>query len=316
MQRLSPQGDDGAVAAFVAVLCVVLFGAGALAIDVGAMYAERRQLQNGADAAALAIALGCAKDQISCQVASVNVAAQYANANANDGETNVGRPLIDSAAGTVTIDTSTLNDGSRALPPVFGRVLQGNEYDGVTVRATATARWGGPIHQLASPLGISSCAFLAGGGYNVMPVVGEGTLIHDEPEACGFGWLNDSPCTDEVDWNVNQAVDVGTVPEEDECRTLLRELVNQGKRGVPVVVPVYDASGESDTAVAGFAAFVLTGYQLRDHDPPGQWKSAPPAKCLLPTASCIQGHFVFTSTDAGEFGGPADYGVAIVRLID
>ena len=42
-------------------MLVVLLGVGALVIDVGALYAERRQLQNGADAAALAVAADCAE---------------------------------------------------------------------------------------------------------------------------------------------------------------------------------------------------------------------------------------------------------------
>ena len=41
-------------------MLVVLIGVGALVIDSGALYAERRQLQNGADAAALAVAQDCA----------------------------------------------------------------------------------------------------------------------------------------------------------------------------------------------------------------------------------------------------------------
>jgi uncharacterized membrane protein len=44
--------EHGAVAALVAVLLAagVLFGSGALVIDVGLLYSEREQLQSGADA--------------------------------------------------------------------------------------------------------------------------------------------------------------------------------------------------------------------------------------------------------------------------
>ena len=41
---------------------VVLLGFATIVVDVGWLYAERRQLQNGADAAALAVAIDCAKD--------------------------------------------------------------------------------------------------------------------------------------------------------------------------------------------------------------------------------------------------------------
>ncbi len=41
---------------------VALLGFAALAVDVGMLYAERTQLRNGSDAAAIAVAQKCAKD--------------------------------------------------------------------------------------------------------------------------------------------------------------------------------------------------------------------------------------------------------------
>ena len=52
---LSPPRDDGgAVAIVVAIVSLVLFGAGALVVDLGEVYARRRAAQTGADLAALA----------------------------------------------------------------------------------------------------------------------------------------------------------------------------------------------------------------------------------------------------------------------
>jgi len=64
--QLSPDGrnrETGAVASIVAILfgTGVLLGLGALVIDTGSLLYERRQLQNGADAAALSIAKTCAE---------------------------------------------------------------------------------------------------------------------------------------------------------------------------------------------------------------------------------------------------------------
>ena len=63
MWRLSrpPQDDRGAVAIIVAMLFGfgVMIGAAALTIDVGRINLDRRQLQNGADAAALSAAADC-----------------------------------------------------------------------------------------------------------------------------------------------------------------------------------------------------------------------------------------------------------------
>ncbi len=60
MRRL--RAERGATATVVAFALIPLLGAGAIAVDVGALYAERAQLQNGVDAAALAIAATCAKE--------------------------------------------------------------------------------------------------------------------------------------------------------------------------------------------------------------------------------------------------------------
>ena len=47
-------GDHGAIAIFVAILCIVLFGAAALAVDIGSKVVKKQQLGNTMDAAALA----------------------------------------------------------------------------------------------------------------------------------------------------------------------------------------------------------------------------------------------------------------------
>jgi len=55
--------EDGAIAIIVAMLFFfgVMLALGALTVDVGNINADRRQLQNGADAVALAVAQTCAK---------------------------------------------------------------------------------------------------------------------------------------------------------------------------------------------------------------------------------------------------------------
>ncbi len=72
--------ERGAVAIIVAVLIGggVLTGMGALVIDVGQLFQERGELQNGADAAAIGVAKSCALG--SCSPA---VAVQLADANAS-----------------------------------------------------------------------------------------------------------------------------------------------------------------------------------------------------------------------------------------
>lgn len=69
--------ESGAVAVIVVVILVALLGVAALAIDVGAIYSERRALQTAADAAALAGVLELPEDP----GAAVTLANQYATAN-------------------------------------------------------------------------------------------------------------------------------------------------------------------------------------------------------------------------------------------
>jgi Flp pilus assembly protein TadG len=55
-----PHGERGAIAVAFALLMPLVFGAAALAIDSVAVWSDRQQVENGADAAALAVALDCA----------------------------------------------------------------------------------------------------------------------------------------------------------------------------------------------------------------------------------------------------------------
>ncbi len=73
------RGERGSVAVIVAIAMLALMGFAGLAIDLGGAYSDRQQLQNGADAAALAIARSCEKG------ACVDTADFYAKANKLDG---------------------------------------------------------------------------------------------------------------------------------------------------------------------------------------------------------------------------------------
>lgn len=86
--RLREQGERGAAAALVAVVCAggVALGMLALTMDVGAIYNERRELQNGSDAAAQRLAAACAHDINDCSPSLQKAAlVQSMNDNAKDG---------------------------------------------------------------------------------------------------------------------------------------------------------------------------------------------------------------------------------------
>lgn len=94
--RRRRMAERGAVATIVAVMLGggVLLGMTALAVDVGGLMFERRQLQNGADAAAMTLAGICAKNSSNCNDAAV--AAQLttlAGDNASDESAQLDRRI-------------------------------------------------------------------------------------------------------------------------------------------------------------------------------------------------------------------------------
>jgi hypothetical protein len=178
--RLHGRDDRGVVGVLVGLLIgVVLLGLGALVIDVGQLYHERSQLQNGADAAALAVAKSCVLGTCTSGGA-MSTAQAYADANAKDGLAGV--PLVcgsgalgacATSAGAMTdcpvppapgtnyvdVHTATATSGGGTLvAPVFAKALLGNEnYTGTQVLACSQAQWGGPTAANTIAFAISAC---------------------------------------------------------------------------------------------------------------------------------------------------------------
>src|SRR5262245_48957134 len=62
----------------------------AIVVDVGRLFAEREELQSGADAAAYAVALDCAKRRVECSnLGGTDTADDYADSNARDGNSAI-----------------------------------------------------------------------------------------------------------------------------------------------------------------------------------------------------------------------------------
>lgn len=320
MLRLSD--DRGAVGVFMAITMVVLIGMLGFAVDVGAMYAERRELANGADAAVLAIAEDCALGVGSCDLATAkSVAGAFASANASDGFAFVEAVELDLAARQVRVQTGTLAaDGSRVFEPYFARVVG---FDGTTVQADATAVWGYPASMRnVLPLIISECEFPG-----VANLPGPNTVLyfHDGNNAdpCnahagqdtdgdgflsgGFGWLvTDGGCTAtmaEDDW---VADDPGASPSNGCSVTDISGIV-----GTEVPLPIFDdligTGSNGQYHVSGFALFVITGYNFG-----GQHKVNAPCHG---DERCVSGYFTTGVVHDGDTGG-TNRGVVIVKLTD
>ena len=141
--------ERGAAGVLVAVMMLVLIGAGALAVDTGQIYAERAQLQNAADAGAIAAAQQCNRAG-GCTVAQAKLwAEELTGANSNDGATTVDSVDL-SVPRQVKVVTSTRSGANGFLTKMFASALNAPP---VTVRAAATASMDPPSGGSAIPSG-------------------------------------------------------------------------------------------------------------------------------------------------------------------
>jgi Flp pilus assembly protein TadG len=176
--------DDRGATAVIIVLCLVaIFAMLMLTVDVGGLLYKRRELVNGADAAALAAAQSCANTKDSDDPEAV--ADQYAASNVKDlsgagvtGITNITEaPGCDSRnTGHVTVDYS--------MPQnlFFAQVLgiSGSK----PVRATATAGWGPTGSGNPMPIVLNLATFQGDCDIPNIPVT-------DPPQRCYLWYDND-----------------------------------------------------------------------------------------------------------------------------
>ncbi len=204
--------DRGGVATIVAILVGggVILGAAALTIDVGNVMWERRQLQNGADAVALAVAKSCAQGP--CNPTTAANRAGLNNANAADGRNGLDSatyahgvcghnvpglptcapvnntlwdcpPVPSTVTGSVPyveVRTSTVTgSGGTVLPPLVAQTMG---FSGEKITACSRAAWGNPgAYQASAPITFSYCEWKAitganasgaGANYNPAPAAG------------------------------------------------------------------------------------------------------------------------------------------------
>lgn len=162
---------------------LVLLGCAALAVDVGMLYATRAQLQNGADAGALAVAQDCALNGTpACQPRAAVTSNNLADTNSNSGLADAS-VTIAGGTGTVTVNTSASNSDGPGAATMFANVFG---ISTVQVGATASAAWGGPYAGTAAlPLAFSECQFNLSGTTQVI-------AYHDGP-SCVSGDRTSAP---------------------------------------------------------------------------------------------------------------------------
>ncbi len=285
----------GATSVVVVLLMTALLVCAALVVDVGAMQARKAQLQDAADAAALAIAqecfehagtspLGCASAVVSSAAAT---AGDFAVAHFRDGVaevTGVAFPTAD----TVRVTLASTEDG------FFGRLL---DDDGTELHAAATARWEQPV--VALPLALATCNFPAAGQETVLQVslavsnLGR-TLLGD---SCGLlharnvlsgaantvgivsgGWITSSDpilgaTAGSCEYDPNLLTTVASTISKiapTRCANALRGWNPSPSNPQRVVLPVFDSGLEQLVVddvlgigtIDGYAVVDVTGYSM------------------------------------------------------
>ena len=222
-------GDRGAIAMIVAMLFGfgVMIGLAALTIDVGNINADRRQLQNGADAVALAAVKVCAETGVCPNATNTDLQAlESANANPNaaagvtgirrvDGGTpicgyggglpacpalsalNTGNlqecpaptPALPAGTNYLRVYTQTTNAaGTHLLPYSFGAAIAGVG-SGANQQTCASVTWGQPSGA-AAPITLSYCEWAAATGNDpAHPVAGGGGTFPPGPVGTGPGYV-------------------------------------------------------------------------------------------------------------------------------
>jgi hypothetical protein len=314
------------------VVLIGLMAMTAFVIDFGRIWQERRELQTGATAAALAIGEDCALGMCGDERST---AEQYADANATDGAAAVRDVYFDFDPDlngqTVYVATGTENpSGGNTMGMLFAGIIG---FDTASIAADATVAWGTPLTTAALPLIISDCewnrteAGWPAGSAEGLPRSSAdlssfpmATIVFLDPfspdctdfppgDAPGaFGWIDDSSeCLAEATQGSWVSVTTGAPPRS--CRSDLPSLL-----GEPVLIPYFsEISGPGGTKnqykVAGHGAFVIAGYRF-----PGATGGVP--GCSAPK-TCLTGWFVKHVAHGGGpggFGGD-DRGAIVIKLI-
>lgn len=316
MQRLTlaVDAERGAVAVLVALLTPVLVGFAALSVDVAAVYADKQQLQTGADAAVLAIVQDCAVGK-ACGDAHIDTAAlALAKANKNDGAATADATRY-ASPNRVTVTASAIRE--HWFAPIFG-------IESSDVEARSMASWGVPVSGTAMlPVAFSVCEFNAqtGGGLPSGTEVRTLKFTKTSDTGCtgpsgnivpgGFGWL--STISGSCDASTMVGETVASSPGKalpSSCSTEDIEALQSRTVLLPIFDEAYGEGAGASYRISGYAAFRITGYHFGP--PKYRWNTS-----CSGADRCVHGYFTrFVDTsDAFTYGdsGP-DLGAYVATL--
>lgn len=311
MSRLVSDHERGASAVLVAIMLVALVGVGALAVDAGALWSDRKQLQNGADAGALAVAQTCATKPSDPECAVGASTTLLAEGNKTDA--NAAGVVTDKGSNSVTVRTTS--NRQLWLANVFGVAS-------ADVKAEATARWGALGAGNTIPLAFPEIDYKDGELCLPVKSGGDGPCgpehtSHDVPG--GFGWLTavNATCvsTSKIGDDISAMMSSSTGNNPSCNETVLQkqlEVARDSDNGY-VLFPVFnDTSGGGAGGkfhVVGFAAVRPTEWCLK-----GPTHNPNKYKCTG-SEVWLKGKFVKSVTLKGAIDDSAgDFGAFVVQL--
>jgi hypothetical protein len=332
VRRITARADTerGGISVLIALLMVVLLGFAAIAIDVGMLYAERTQLQNGSDAAALMVAQKCAMNETDTNCSATSpLAADLANKNALDGQSNVKSIALDKIDRSVQVTAGAKETGSapNTVSLFFARVLG---IPSAEVLATSSVRWGSPVEGTTPfPLAFSICqvAGMVDGASQLLqnhsadsnadcPLGPAGKTVPG-----GFAWIVQASgqCGGLVNLAESQSGSETGNDGPSNCDEVLNKWAVELAAGRPVtlLLPVYnDVSGTGSGAsysLSSFVAFSVQGWAF---------SGANKLPMVYNSASCngncrgIIGKFIkyVSLADGYKLGPISPYGATIVEL--
>jgi hypothetical protein len=321
-----PAGNDhGAIGVLVAIFLAagVLFGMGAMVIDVGRLYQNRAELQNGADAGALAVAQQCSTGSCS-ETSAKTLAGTYANENASKltGNTAAIDTLCGTASGLdscgttapqfcppnlsgsfVDVITTTQVGGSHLLPPIFAQTLLSG-YNGTQQKICAQATWG-----VSDALGVTICSAWEASSAGKMvpypvtaapPISDEVTFSLDNAACNGapgnVGWTNPSSAL-----NCNTVINgttyggsTGASNNNSDCATRFSNAWTNGSTAdwtdavvfIPMFSNVTNPGSNATYTLAGYIGFVVTSYNVPSMGMSGSGKGNSAQDWLNPSGGC------------------------------
>lgn len=356
------RNERGTVGVLIAILIAggVLLGMGALAVDAGQLYQGRAELQNVADAAALAVARSCASGGACTNAAGTTVAGGYVGGNASSltrGTAAAGPVCGSGSLGTCTPNGTMVScpanpagtnvnyvdvNTSASVSPVFARTLG---FGASAVKACAQAEWGGPQSANTVAFTISACtwdqATSQGTTYaqpppyppnplpspsldQVLQLHGNGSSNGCPTEPSGadgpgnFGWTDDSGnCAVTITGtgtSYTYGGDTGTSVGQDCAAALYNDWVNKTLIFVPVYVSITGPGSNSIYKLKGFAAFVVTGYNLPGASPKSESDWLNSKNDCHGSNFCINGYFTQGLIPSVPGVGGANLGASAVAL--